>query len=54
MSFKEFSFYPAVRCGFDKYLYLTSFLKAHDHNTCIHLPKTGVQKMAIFIISQDH
>ena len=30
-----------VRCGFDKHLYLTSCLNAHNHNTCIRLPETG-------------
>ena len=51
----EFAFYVAVRCGFDKHLYLTSCLNAHNHNTCIHLPQTGctARKMALFIISQD-
>ena len=50
-----FAFYIAVRCGFDKHLYLTSCLNAHYHNICICLPQTGctVQKMALFVISQD-
>ena len=50
-----FAFYIAVRCGFDKHLYLTCCLNAHNHNTCIRLPQTGytVRKMALFIISQD-
>ena len=50
-----FGFYIAVRCGFDKHLYLTSCLNAHNHNTCIRLPQTGctARKMALFIISQD-
>ena len=54
VSFTGFAFYIAVRCGFDKHLYLTS-LNAHNHNTCIRLPQIGctVQKMALFIISQD-
>ena len=52
MSFKGFAFYIAVRCGFDKHLYLTSCLNAHNHNTCIRLPQT-VRKMALFIIGQD-
>ena len=45
----------AVRCGFDKHLYLTNCLNAHYHNTCIRLVPTGctVRKMALFIISQD-
>ena len=53
--FTRFAFYIAVRCGFDKHLYLTSCLNAHNHNTCIRLPQTGctVRKMALFIISQD-
>ena len=37
VSFTEFAFYIAVRCGFDKHLYLTSCLNAHNHNTCIRL-----------------
>ena len=42
MSFTGFSFYIAVvRCGFDKHLYLSSCLNAHNHNTRIHLPQTG-------------
>ena len=55
VSFTEFAFYIVVRCGFDKHLYLTSCLNAHNHNTCIPLPQTGytVRKMALFIISQD-
>ena len=53
--FTGFAFYIAVRCGFDKHLYLTSFLNAHKHNTCIRLPQTGCasRKIALFIISQD-
>ena len=51
VSFTGFAFYIVVRCGFDKHLYLTSCLNAHNHNTCIHLPQTGC--MALFIISQD-
>ena len=53
--FTGFAFYIAVRCGFDKHLYLTSCLNAHNHNTCIRLPQTGctARKMALFIISQD-
>ena len=56
MSFKGFAFYIAVRCGFDKHLYLTSCLNAHSHNTCIRLPQTGctARNMALFIVSQDH
>ena len=55
MSFTGLVFYIAVRCGFDKHLYLTSCLNAHSHNTCIRLPQTGctARKMALFIISQD-
>ena len=55
MSFTGFTFYIAVRCGFDKYLYLTGCLNAHNHNTCIRLPQKGctARKMALFIISQD-
>ena len=55
MYFTGFAFYIAVRCGFDKHLYLTSCLNAHNHNTCIRLPQTGctARKMALFIISQD-
>ena len=32
-------FYIAVRCGFDKHLYLISCLNAHNQN--IRLPQTG-------------
>ena len=55
VSFMGFASYIAVRCGFDKHLYLTSCLNAHNHNTCIRLPQTGctARKMALFIISQD-
>ena len=55
VSFMGFAFSIAVRCGFNKHLYLTSCLNAHNHNTCIRLPQTGctVQKLALFIISQD-
>ena len=55
MFFTEFAFYIAVHCGFDKYLYLTSCLNAHNHNTCIRLAQTGciARKLALFIISQD-
>ena len=55
MSFTVFAFYIAVRCGFDKHLYMISCLNAHNHNTCICLPQTGctARKMALFIISQD-
>ena len=44
-----------IRSGFDKHLYLTNCLNAHNHNTCIRLPQTGgtVRKVALFIISQD-
>ena len=50
-----FAFYIAVCCGFDKHLYLTSCLNAHNHNTCVRFPQTGctTRKMALFIISQD-
>ena len=41
VSFTRFAFYIAVSCGFDKHLYLTSCLNAHNHNTCIRLPQTG-------------
>ena len=53
--FTDFAFYIAVRCGFDKHLYLTNCLNAHNHNTCIRLVQTGctVRKMALFNISQD-
>ena len=55
MSFMGFAFYIAVRCGFDKHLYLTSCLNAHNHNICIRLAQTGctARKLALFIISQD-
>ena len=53
--FTGFAFYMAVRCCFDKHLYPTSCLNAHNHNTCVRLPQTGciTRKMALFIISQD-
>ena len=53
--FTGFAFYIAVRCGFDKHLYLTSCLNARNYNTCIRLPQTGctARKMALFVISQD-
>ena len=55
VSFAGFAFYIAERCGFDKHVYLTSCLNAHNRNTCICLPETGcnARKMAVFIISQD-
>ena len=55
VSFTGFAFYIAVRCGFDKHLYLTSCLNAHNHNTCIRLAQTGctARKLTPFIISQD-
>ena len=55
MSFTGFAFYIAVRCGFDKHLYLTSCLNAHNHNTSTRLAQTGctARKLALFIISQD-
>ena len=57
VSFTGFAFYMgwviAVRCGFEKHLYLTSWLNAHNHNTCIRLPQTGctARKLAFFIIA---
>ena len=41
-------------CDFDKHLYLTTCLNAHNHNTCIRLLQTGctARKRARFIISQ--
>ena len=55
MSFTGFASYIAVRCGFDKHLYLTSCLNAHNHSTCIRLAQTGctARKLKLFIISQD-
>ena len=55
MCLTGFAFYIAVRCSFDKHLYLTSCLNAHNHNTCIRLAQTGytARKLALFIISQD-
>ena len=55
VSFTGFAFYIALRCGFDKHLYLTSCISAHNHNTCIRLPQTGctARKIVLFIISQD-
>ena len=55
MSFAGFAFYIAVCCGFEKHLYLTSCLNAHNHNTCIRLPQTDctARKMALLIIIED-
>ena len=57
MSFTGFAFYIAVRCGFDKHLYLTSCLNAHNLITThiYRLAQTGctARKLALFIISQD-
>ena len=55
LCFTGFGFYIAIRCGFDKHLYLTRFLNAHNHNTCVRLPQTGytARKLALFIISPD-
>ena len=55
VSFARFAFYIAVRCGFDKHLYLTSYLNAHNHITCIRLAQIGctARKLALFIISQN-
>ena len=39
---RELRFIIAVRCGFDKHLYLTSCLNAHNHNTCIRLAQKVV------------
>ena len=54
MSFAGFAFYIAVHCSFDKHLYLTSCLNAHNHNTCIRLLQTGctARKMTLSVISQ--
>ena len=48
VSFTGFAFYIVIPCGFDKHLYLTSCLSAHNHNTCIRLTQTGstARKMA--------
>jgi len=56
MCLTGFALYIVVRCGFDKHLYLTNCLNAHNHNTCIRLPQIDctARKMALFIISQDH
>ena len=54
VSFTGCAFYIAVRCGFDKHLFLTSCLNAH--NTCIRLPQTGCTARTmtlLIIISQD-
>ena len=50
-----FAFFIAVRCGFDKHLYLTSCLNAQNHTTCTRLAQTGctARKLALFVISQD-
>ena len=48
MSFTGFAFYViAVRYCFDKHLYLTSCLNAHNQTVCT------ARKMALFIIIQD-
>ena len=39
MTFTGFAFYIAVRCGFDKHLYLTS------HNTYLALPLTMIMEI---------
>ena len=54
MSFTGFAFYIAVRCGFDKLLYLISCFNANNHNTCVRLPQTGctVRKLEHFIINK--
>ena len=55
VSFTEFAFYIVVRRGFDKHLYLTSCLNAHNQNTWICLAQIGctARKLALFIISHD-
>ena len=55
VSFTRYAIYIAVRCGFDKHLYLISCLNAHNHNTCIRLPQTvcTTRTMALFIIIED-
>ena len=45
MCLTGFAFHIAIRCGFDKHLYLTSCLNAHNSNTCIRLPKQGVLRI---------
>ena len=37
VSFTGFAFYIAVRCGFDKHLYLRSCLNARKHNKSVPL-----------------
>ena len=53
--FTDFASYIVLRCGFDKHLYLTNCLNAHNHTTCIRLPQTvyTARKMALFIIIED-
>ena len=53
MYFTGVAVYIAVRCGFDKHLYMTSCINARKHNKCIRLYQTGctARKMALFIIS---
>ena len=56
MSVTGFAFYIAVRCGFDKHLYVTSCLNAHNHNTCMYVcPKQVVlrENWHFFIIIED-
>ena len=54
-TYVESTLLSTVRCDFDKHLYLTSYLNAHNHNTCIRLPQTGCtpRKIALFIIIED-
>ena len=54
MSFTGFAFYIAVRCGFDKHLYRTSCLNAHNHNTCIRLSQTGCTARKLLVKNAKH
>ena len=51
----RFTLLYVVAVSWDKHLYLTSCLNAHNHNICIRLAQTGctARKLALLIISQD-
>ena len=55
VSFTGFAFYVVVSKQLDKHLYSTSCLNARNHDTCMHLSKTGctARKVAFFMTSQD-
>ena len=49
MSFMGFEFFITVRCGFDMHSNVTSYLNAHNHNTCIPLPQLYIY-IYLFIV----